>query len=140
MEYKDTTKKIPEIAKELGVANILEGGVQRSGNHVRINVQLIDAETDEHLWAQIYDRELTAENLFAIQSEVAQSIATALQATLSPDEAASGGHNVRPNRRPNPSSCFSRPSNWTRGSPRPGPGWATPIVTRPITVACRGMK
>ena len=87
MEYKDTTKKIPEIAKELGVANILEGGVQRSGNHVRINVQLIDAETDEHLWAQIYDRELTAENLFAIQSEVAQSIATALQATLSPDEA-----------------------------------------------------
>jgi TolB-like protein/predicted transcriptional regulator len=87
MEYKDTTKKIPEIARELGVANILEGGVQRSGNHVRINVQLIDATTDEHLWAQTYDRELTAENLFKIQSEVSQSIAEALQATLSPDEA-----------------------------------------------------
>ena len=87
LEYKDTTKKIPEIARELGVANVLEGGVQRSGDHVRINVQLIDAETDEHLWAQIYDRELTAENLFKIQSEVARAIAEALQATLSPDEA-----------------------------------------------------
>jgi TolB-like protein len=86
MEYKDTTKKIPEIAKELGVANILEGGVQRSGNQVRINVQLIDAETDEHLWAEIYDRQLTAENLFVIQSEVSTAIANALHATLSPDE------------------------------------------------------
>ena len=88
MEYKGTTKKIPEIAKELGVANILEGGIQRSGNQVRINVQLIDAETDEHLWAEIFDRELTAENLFAIQSEISQSIAAALQATLSPEETA----------------------------------------------------
>lgn len=86
MEYKETTKKIPEIAKELGVANILEGGIQRSGNHVRINVQLIDAITDEHLWAEIYDRELTAENLFAIQSEVSNAIAKALNATLSPQE------------------------------------------------------
>jgi TolB-like protein/predicted Zn-dependent protease len=87
MEYKDTTKKIPEIAKELGVANILEGGIQRSGNQVRINVQLIDAETDEHLWAEIYDRQLTAENLFKIQSEVSKAIADALHATLSPEEA-----------------------------------------------------
>ncbi len=86
MEYRDTTKKIPEIAKELGVANILEGGVQRSGNQVRINVQLIDAETDEHLWAEIFDRELTAENLFAIQSEISKAIAEALHATLSPEE------------------------------------------------------
>ena len=86
MEYRNTTKKIPEIATELGVANILEGGVQRSGSHVRINVQLIDAGTDEHLWAEIYDRELTAENLFAIQSEIARAIADALHATLSPEE------------------------------------------------------
>ena len=86
MEYKDTTKKIPEIAQELGVANILEGGVQRSGNQVRINVQLIDAETDEHLWAEIFDRELTAENLFVIQSEVSKAIAEALHTTLSPEE------------------------------------------------------
>ena len=87
MEYKDTIKKIPEIAAELGVANILEGGIQRSGNQVRINVQLIDAATDEHLWAEIYDRELTAENLFAIQSEVSKAIATALHTVLTPEEA-----------------------------------------------------
>jgi TolB-like protein/Tfp pilus assembly protein PilF len=86
MEYKDTIKKLPQIAKELGVAIILEGGIQRSGNQVRINVQLIDAATDKHLWAEIYDRELTAENLFAVQSEVTRMIADALQAELSTDE------------------------------------------------------
>lgn len=86
MEYRDTTKKIPQIARELGVSNILEGGIQRSGDQVRINVQLIDAQTDEHLWAEIFDRELTAKNLFAIQSEISQKIADALHTTLSPEE------------------------------------------------------
>ena len=86
MRYEDTNKTIPEIAKELGVATILEGGVQRSGTKVRINVQLIDANTDEHLWAEFYDRELTAENLFGIQSEISKAIADALHATLSPEE------------------------------------------------------
>ncbi|GMR15512.1 MAG: hypothetical protein BMS9Abin30_1142 [Gammaproteobacteria bacterium] len=86
MEYRDTNKKIPVIAKELGVANILEGGIQRSGNQVRINVQLIDAETDEHLWAEIFDRELTAQNLFTIQSEISQKIADALRTVLSVEE------------------------------------------------------
>ena len=86
LRYKDTELPIPEIAAALGVATIMEGAVQRSGNTVRINVQLIDAQTDEHLWAEIYDRELTAENLFAIQSEISQAIADALQATLTPDE------------------------------------------------------
>ena len=86
MRYADTTKSIPEIADELGVATILEGGVQRAGTKVRINVQLIDAGTDEHLWAKIYDRDLTAENLFAIQSEISTAIADALHATLSPEE------------------------------------------------------
>ena len=86
MEYRNTTKKIPQIASELGVANILEGGIQRSGDQVRINVQLIDAQTDEHLWAEIFDRELTAKNLFAIQSEISQKIADALHTTLSPEE------------------------------------------------------
>ena len=85
-QYKDTEKTIPQIAIELGVATIMEGAVQRSGDTVRINVQLIDAETDEHLWAEIFDRELTAENLFAIQSEISQKIANALEATLSPEE------------------------------------------------------
>jgi len=85
-QYKDTTKTIPQIAGELGVATVMEGAVQRAGNTVRINVQLIDAQTDEHLWAEIFDRELTADNLFAIQSEISQEIAKALQATLSPAE------------------------------------------------------
>jgi len=85
-KYKNTEKTIPEIARELGVATIMEGAVQRSGDTVRINVQLIDANTDEHLWAEIFDRELTAGNLFAIQSEISEKIAAALEATLSPDE------------------------------------------------------
>ena len=85
-QYKDTEKTIPQIAEELGVATVMEGAVQRSGDTVRINVQLIDANTDEHLWAEIFDRELTAENLFAIQSEISQKIADALEATLSPEE------------------------------------------------------
>jgi len=86
MRFRDTLLSIPEIARELAVATILEGGVQRSGGQVRINVQLIDAHTDEHLWAEIYDRELTAENLFAIQSEISTAIADALEAALSPAE------------------------------------------------------
>jgi len=86
MIYRDSKKKIPEIAQELGVAHILEGGVQRAGNSVRINVQLINAHTDEHLWGEIFDRELTAENLFAIQSEISTKIAEALNAELSPQE------------------------------------------------------
>ena len=86
MEYKGTNKKIAVIAEELGVANILEGSIQRSGNQVRINVQLIDAATDEHLWAEIFDRELTAENLFAIQSKISEEIADALKVVLSLEE------------------------------------------------------
>ena len=86
MEYRDTTKNIRTIGEELGVATILEGGVQRVGNQVRINVQLIDANTDEHIWAKTYDRILTAETLFAIQSEMAESIAEQLEAALSPED------------------------------------------------------
>jgi len=88
MEYRDTPKNMREIGQELSVENILEGDVQRAGDTVRINVQLIDAETDVHLWAEIYEREMTAENLFVIQSEMATAIAAALQATLSPQEVA----------------------------------------------------
>jgi len=89
MEYRDTAKNLKQIGEELGVGNIMEGAVQRSGNRVRINVQLIDAVSDEHLWAEVYDRELTTENLFDIQSEIAKSIAGALQATLTDTEIAS---------------------------------------------------
>lgn len=88
MEYRDTTKNLREIAQELSVANVMEGSVQRAGDRVRINVQLIDAYTDEHLWAEIYDRELTTNNLFDIQSEIAQAIAEALKATLTDSELA----------------------------------------------------
>ena len=70
----------------MGVAAVLEGGVQRSANRVRINAQLIDAETDEHLWAETYEADLTAENVFAIQTNIAQRIASALKAQLSPEE------------------------------------------------------
>jgi len=85
MQYAGTTKPIPEIAAELGVATILEGGIQRSGDRVRVNVQLIEASTDRHLWAETYDEELTAANVFAIQSDLAKQIAGALQATLTPE-------------------------------------------------------
>jgi TolB-like protein len=86
MEYRDTTKNLREIGEELGAAHILEGAVQRAGQQVRINMQLIDAKTDEHLWAETYDRELSVDNLFAIQSEIAVAITEALHATLSPAE------------------------------------------------------
>jgi TolB-like protein len=85
-QYKGTDKKLPEIARELGVANLIEGSVQRTGNKVRISVQLIRAPNDEHLWAEVYDEELTASNLFEIQSEVARAVAAQLAATLSPED------------------------------------------------------
>jgi TolB-like protein/DNA-binding winged helix-turn-helix (wHTH) protein/Tfp pilus assembly protein PilF len=94
MRYRDGGRSIPEIAAELGVANILEGGIQRSAGQVRVNVQLIDARTDEHLWAEIYDRELNAENLFSIQSEISQHIVEALHGAL--DDRASRRLHTRP--------------------------------------------
>ena len=84
MQYKNTTKSLGEIGKELGVATILEGSVRRGGNRVRIVAQLIDTKTDKHLWAETYDRDL--DDIFAIQSDVAKKIATALEASLTPDE------------------------------------------------------
>jgi len=89
--YRDAARNLREIGQELGVANILEGRVQRAGNMLRINVQLIDAATDEHLWAETYDRELSAENIFAVQAEMAAAIADALEATLTPEERAQLG-------------------------------------------------
>jgi TolB-like protein/Flp pilus assembly protein TadD len=84
MRYKGTQKPIQTIASELGVATVLEGSVRRAGDRVRIVSQLVDARTDEHLWAETYDRDL--KDVFAIQSEVARQIASALRATLSPEE------------------------------------------------------
>ncbi len=84
--YQDTKKSARDISRELGVGKVLEGGVQRAGNQIRINVQLIDAAMDEHLWAATYDRDLTAENVFAIQSEIVETIIQELKATLTPQE------------------------------------------------------
>jgi TolB-like protein/Tfp pilus assembly protein PilF len=87
-QFRDTRLPIRNIAGQLGVTSVLEGGVQRAGDRVRINVQLIDAASDAHLWAESYDRELTAVNIFTIQSEVAAAIAGSLQASLTPAEQA----------------------------------------------------
>src|SRR5213080_1329583 len=85
MQYKSgEARNLREIAQQLGVANVVEGSVQRSGNRVRVNAQLVDARTDAHLWAQTYDRDLA--DMFAIQSEIAKAIADQLQAKLSPNE------------------------------------------------------
>ena len=84
MLYKGSKKSIKEIAEELGVASILQGSVQKSGNALRISAQLIDANTQKNLWAEEYDREL--KEVFAIQSEVSQKIASQLKAKLSKDE------------------------------------------------------
>jgi len=82
MQYKrGVTRNLREIGQQLAVAHVLEGSVQRSGNHVRVNVQLVDARTDIQLWGQTYDRDLA--DLFAIQSEIAKAIAGQLQAKLS---------------------------------------------------------
>jgi TolB-like protein/Tfp pilus assembly protein PilF len=86
LSYASKPENLGEIAKKLGVANILEGSVQKAGNRVRINVQLIAAGTDTHLWAETYDRNL--DDIFAVQSEVAQKIAEAMAATISRNELA----------------------------------------------------
>ena len=85
MSYRgDAVRNAREIGKALGVATLLEGSVRRAGNRVRVNVQLINANNDEHIWAEDYDRDLT--DVFAIQTDLAQKIASALQAKLSPNE------------------------------------------------------
>jgi TolB-like protein/Tfp pilus assembly protein PilF len=93
MSYRgDGARNAREIGKALGVGTLLEGSVRRMGNRVRVSVQLIDAENDRHLWAEDYDRDLT--DVFAIQTDLARKIASALQAKLSPNE------NARLDRRP----------------------------------------
>jgi TolB-like protein/class 3 adenylate cyclase/Tfp pilus assembly protein PilF len=85
MQYKSgASRNLREIGQQLGVAHVVEGSVQRAGNKVRVNAQLIDARTDGHLWAQVYDRPI--DDVFAIQSEIAKAIADQLQAKLSPSE------------------------------------------------------
>jgi hypothetical protein len=85
MEYRGTTKKIPQIARDLGVAYILEGSVRRAGNQVIISGRLIRAGNEEQIWANKFDRELTPKEVFAIQAALATEIAGALHAVISPE-------------------------------------------------------
>src|SRR5207249_10757472 len=84
-KYKSKPEDLKTVARELGVASVLEGSVQKAGDKVRVNVQLIDARADSHLWAKSYDRDI--KDVFTVESEVAQEIADSLQAKLSPAEA-----------------------------------------------------
>jgi adenylate cyclase len=85
-KFKSAPENLPDIAKQLGVRNILEGSVQKAGDQVRVNVQLINALTSAHIWAEIYDRKLT--DIFAVESEIAKMIAETLQAKLTGAEKA----------------------------------------------------
>jgi TolB-like protein/Tfp pilus assembly protein PilF len=86
MPYRGKQKNVREIGRALGVSTLLEGSVRKDGNRVRVNVQLINAANDEHIWSEVYDRDLT--DVFAIQTDLAQKIAKELQAKLSPTEKA----------------------------------------------------
>ena len=85
-EYRNTTKNVRQIGEELDVGSVLQGSVQRVGDNVRINVQLVDAKNDVNVWARTYDRQLTAQNIFDIQTEISSEIAAALETTLTPAE------------------------------------------------------
>ncbi len=84
-KYKSKPEDLKTVSQQLGVATVLEGSVQKAADKVRVNVQLIDARADSHLWAKTYDRDI--KDVFAVESEVAQEIADSLQAKLSPAEA-----------------------------------------------------
>src|SRR6184192_297080 len=109
MPYRgDAVRNAREIGKALGVSTLLEGSVRRIGNRVRVNVQLIDANNDEHVWAEDYDRDLT--DVFAIQTDLAQKIASALQAKLSPNEKARLDH--RPTQNSDAYLLFVQAHDW----------------------------
>jgi TolB-like protein/Tfp pilus assembly protein PilF len=82
--FKDSTLKVSDIGRELGVENVLEGSVRKSGNRIRVTAQLIDVDTDTHLWSQTYTRELV--DIFAVQDDIAHAIVSALQVTLSGED------------------------------------------------------
>ncbi len=86
LTYRGTSKRLTQIAGELNVANVLTGDVQVIGRNLRVNIQLTDAATDSMLWGRTYDRELTAENYFSIQSEITRSVSESLNAVLTPQE------------------------------------------------------
>ena len=96
MRYKNSDMSLPEIARELGVDGVVEGTVMRAGDRVRITAQLIDARSDQHLWAERYDRDLL--DVLALQSEVSRAIAREIDLELTPQEKA----DLAPRRRADP--------------------------------------
>src|SRR6266436_689943 len=114
MQYKSgITRNLKDIAQQLGVGHVVEGSVRRSGNHIRVSVQLIDAQTDRHLWAQNYDRTLA--DSIALQEELATEIAAALGATLSPQEKAAV--QAKPTNNPAAYDAYLRGRAFAGGSP-----------------------
>ena len=114
MQYKSgITRNLKEIAQQLGVSNVVEGSVRRSGNHIRVSVQLIDAQTDRHIWVQNYDRTL-ADSL-ALQGELATEIAAGVGATLSPQEKARV--EAKPTNNPAAYDAYLRGRAFAAGSP-----------------------
>src|SRR5438874_7109605 len=114
MQYKSGIKRnLKEIAHQLGVGNVVEGSVRRSGNHIRVSVQLIDALTDRHIWVQNYDRTLA--DSITLQDELATEIAAALGATLSPHEKARV--EAKPTNNPAASDAYLRGRAFAAGSP-----------------------
>src|SRR5262249_4937254 len=110
-KYKSAPDNLREVGQQLGVANLLEGSVQKSGNTVHINVQLIKAATDEHVWAESYDREL--QNIFGVEGEVAGAIADQLNAKLSGIEKRELG--ARPTKNPEAYDAYLRGLAFTSG-------------------------
>ncbi len=114
MQYKSgITRNLKEIAQQLGVRNVVEGSVRRSGDHVRVSVQLIDAQSDRHLWVQNYDRTLA--DSITLQDELATEIAAALGATLSPQEKAAV--QAKPTNNPAAYDAYLRGRAFAAGSP-----------------------
>jgi serine/threonine protein kinase len=126
--YQSKSRNLSQIGKQLGVANILEGSVRKSADHVRVNVQLINAQTDSHLWAETYDRKLT--DVFGVESEIAKGVAESLQAKLTGQERS---YSVkRRGMQPKPRSLYSAssgrpywPSDFTGTSPTKMPTRST---------------
>jgi TolB-like protein/Flp pilus assembly protein TadD len=98
LRYRGTDRPVPDIGRELGVGTIIEGAVQTAGGRLRLNVQVVDAATGAHRWAERYDRELSASSIFDLQGELAGEIARALEAELTSDEGRRAGRGAGPSR------------------------------------------
>jgi eukaryotic-like serine/threonine-protein kinase len=132
-EYRHTTKGTRQIGSELGVQSLLQGQVQRAGNQVRVTVQLVDAPSDRQIWAESYDRELSAQNIFTIQGDIATNVAQALRASFTSSEAAAAQKPPTDNLEAidwyhRGQAMFAR-----RSGPVTGPG-ATPAFERAIAL------